>query len=35
MYAQSLLMEQGKSRLAFDVETSFLQPRAHVKQGFQ
>ena len=28
-------MEQGKSRLAFDIETSFLQPGARVKQGFQ
>ena len=28
-------MEQEKSRLPFDIETSFLQPRARVKQGFQ
>ena len=28
-------MEQGKSLLAFDIETSFSQLRAHVKKGFQ
>ena len=28
-------MEQGKSQLVFDIETSFLQPRSRVKQGFQ
>ena len=28
-------MEQGKPRLVFDIETSFLELRGHVKKDFQ
>ena len=28
-------MEQEKSRLAFDIETSILQSRVRLKKGFQ